>query len=188
LSSLRLARVGAIGVDQVVVLDVVDRPPGGRKGRWRAERVAHRIEVHPRRPTARSCAHGVADGPAQPVGECGVEPQPVRRRQDGRGAVPVPELGDVDGARFVEADRRRQVPAEAGASVVADDAHLVVAEPVDVELVEKEAGVVDEELAHLVAPIGVSRVTCSWDAGIAAGAPVEPRTRSAGGRGGAPDR
>ena len=64
-------------------------------------------------------------------------------------------LGVLQGARAVEAESTGQVAAEAVARIAAEaEEHtdLVVAEAVGVKFVQKETGVIDEELAHVLIP------------------------------------
>jgi hypothetical protein len=93
---LSLARVWAVGIDQVVVLDVVDRFPRRRKRLGAAEGVAHGVEVDVGGLTDRGRADRAADGLAQPVVHRGIEPEAVGRWRDGGRTVPIPVLGDVD--------------------------------------------------------------------------------------------
>src|SRR5207244_481456 len=93
------------------------------------------------------CRRGdhTAHGPAQTVVQRGIEAQTPGHGEDGRGAVVVPILGDVKGTGLVSVQVRRELLAEGPAVVVADDAHLVVAEAVGMVLVEKKPRVVEEE-------------------------------------------
>src|SRR5579864_327339 len=64
-------------------------------------------------------------------------------------------LGVLQAARALEAEGTGQVTAEAGARIAAEaeeHADLVVAKAVGVKFVQKEPGVVDEELAHVLIP------------------------------------
>src|SRR5262249_51915451 len=63
------------------------------------------------------------------------------------GLVGAPELGNLRSAGPHEAERIREVLTESPAAETIDDGDLVVAEAVDMVLVEIEAGVVDQELA-----------------------------------------
>src|ERR1700738_2806204 len=69
-------------------------------------------------------------------------------------SVAVPVLRNLHGGRLMGADGLRQVAGECVPAEIRDRADFAVTKPVGVILVDKETGIIDQELRNPVLPIG----------------------------------